>query len=60
MFEFAIYPDDAVAPSAIFASLEDAIDFGVQRYGFDRFSIRRCLAVATETERPRSSPTPVQ
>jgi hypothetical protein len=61
MFEFAIYPDDAGAPTAIFVNLEDAIDFGVQRYGCDRFSIRRCLAMASEGERAASpSRTPVQ
>jgi hypothetical protein len=55
MFEFAIFPDDSPGPSAIFAALEDAIDFGVHRYGADRFSIRHCPAVVTEPEVDRSS-----
>lgn len=55
MFEFAIFPDDSAAPSAIFADLEDAINFGVQRYGADRFSIRHCPAVVTEPEIDRAS-----
>jgi hypothetical protein len=52
MFEFGIFPDDASAPAAIFATLEDAIDWGVHRYGADRFSIRHCPAVMTEAEGP--------
>jgi hypothetical protein len=50
MFEFAIFPDDSPGPSAIFATLEDAIDFGVHRYGADRFSIKHCPAIVTESE----------
>jgi hypothetical protein len=50
MFEFAIFPDDSEGPAAIFIELEDAIAWGVHRYGADRFSIRHCPAVVTETE----------
>jgi hypothetical protein len=50
MFEFAIFPDNSEGPAAIFADLEDAIAWGVHRYGADRFSIRHCPAVVTETE----------
>jgi hypothetical protein len=56
MFEFGIFPDDASAPAAIFVTLEDAIDWGVHRYGADKFSIRHCPAVVTETEADRSAP----
>jgi hypothetical protein len=56
MFEFAIFPDDSPGPSAIFAALEDAIDFGVHRYGADRFAIRHCPAVVTEAEAERAAP----
>jgi hypothetical protein len=56
MFEFAIFPDDSPGPSAIFAALEDAIDFGVHRYGADRFAIRHCPAVVTEPEAERAAP----
>jgi hypothetical protein len=55
MFEFAIFPDDSPGPSAIFATLEDAIDFGVHRYGADRFAIRHCPAVVTEPEPERAA-----
>lgn len=50
MFEFAIFPDDSEGPAAIFIDLEDAIAWGVHRYGADRFSIRHCPAVVTESE----------
>ena len=50
MFEFAIFPDDSEGPAAIFIELEDAIAWGVHRYGADRFSIRHCPAVVTESE----------
>jgi hypothetical protein len=50
MFEFAIFPDDSEGPAAIFADLEDAITWGVHRYGADHFSIRHCPAVVTESE----------
>jgi hypothetical protein len=51
MFEFAIFPDNAEGPTAIFVDLEDAIAWGVQRYGADRFAIRHCPAVVTDSER---------
>ena len=50
MFEFAIFPDNSEGPAAIFVDLEDAITWGVHRYGADRFSIRHCPAVVTEAE----------
>jgi hypothetical protein len=50
MFEFAIFPDNAEGPAAIFVELEDAIAWGVQRYGADRFAIRHCPAVVTESD----------
>jgi hypothetical protein len=52
MFEFAIFPDNAEGPAAIFADLEDAIAWGVHRYGADRFSIRHCPAVVAESDAP--------
>jgi hypothetical protein len=50
MFEFAIFPDDSEGPAAIFADLEDAITWGVHRYGADHFAIRHCPAVVAESE----------
>jgi hypothetical protein len=37
---FAIIPDGSSRPTAVFAELEDAIDWGLRTYGADRFSIR--------------------
>jgi hypothetical protein len=56
MFEFAIFPDDSEGPAAIFIELEDAIAWGVHRYGADRFSIRHCPAVVTESESENAGP----
>jgi hypothetical protein len=56
MFEFAIFPDDSEGPAAIFIDLEDAIAWGVHRYGADHFSIRHCPAVVTESEASTTSP----
>jgi hypothetical protein len=43
---FAIVPDGAGEPAAVFEELEDAMDWGVKRYGNDAFQIR-FLEVAT-------------
>ena len=37
---FAIIPDGAVAAVAVFESLEDAMEWGVQKYGGGKFKIR--------------------
>ena len=37
---YIIVPDDAAHPTAAFASIEDAIAWGLDRYGSDRFAIR--------------------
>ncbi len=37
---FAIIPDGTTFPAAVFESLEDAMEWGVQKYGGGRFSIR--------------------
>lgn len=47
---FAIWPDEQDTPSAFFASLEDATDWALARYGSDRFSI--CLHVFAPTDAP--------
>lgn len=52
MFEFAIFPDDTRQPAAIFVELQDAIDWGVQRYGLNRFSIRHCPTFVAEAGAP--------
>jgi len=37
---FAVIPDGAVDPAAVFEDLEDAMDWGLKRYGDDAFGIR--------------------
>lgn len=38
---FAIVPDGHQHPTAMFDDLEDAMEWGLNKYGGDRFSIRR-------------------
>jgi hypothetical protein len=37
---FAIIPDGVDVPVAVFENLEDAMDWGVRKYGGGRFTIR--------------------
>jgi hypothetical protein len=37
---FAVFPDGAMNPTAVFENLEDAMDWGLRRYGGDAFGIR--------------------
>jgi hypothetical protein len=37
---FAIIPDGTAQPAALFEDLEDAVDWGLRRYGDDAFRIR--------------------
>lgn len=47
---FAIVPDGHAQPTALFDDLEDAMEWGLKKYGGDRFSIRRFTYLeATET-----------
>jgi hypothetical protein len=39
---YGVYPDGLDRPAAVFADLEDAIAWGLERYGQDRFAIRFC------------------
>jgi hypothetical protein len=41
---FAIIPDGASAPAALFESLEDAMEWAVMKYGGDKFSIKHVAA----------------
>jgi hypothetical protein len=42
---FGVYPDGQKQPAALFHDLEDAITWGLARYGQDRFAIRYCPVV---------------
>lgn len=48
---FAVVPDGAEDPVAVFAELEAALDWAVARYGSDRFRIRGTACVAATTAR---------
>ena len=37
---YAIIPDGTGEPAAVFEDLEDAVDWGLRRYGCDAFRIR--------------------
>jgi hypothetical protein len=37
---YAIIPDGNTEPAALFEELEDAMDWGLRRYGDDAFQIR--------------------
>jgi hypothetical protein len=50
---FAIIPDGASAPAALFENLEDAMEWAVKKYGGDKFSIRHVAATdVTSADRP--------
>jgi hypothetical protein len=37
---YAVFPDGNSSPAAVFIELEEAIDWGLTRYGADAFCIR--------------------
>jgi hypothetical protein len=43
---YALIPDGNTQPTALFEALEDAMDFGLRRYGDDSFQIRFVEVVA--------------
>lgn len=47
---FAIIPDGQNVPSALFAELEDALDWGLDTYGGDAFRIRFLEVAQVESE----------
>jgi hypothetical protein len=47
---FAIIPDGQEVPSALFADLEDALDWGLHAYGGDAFRIRFLEVAQVEDE----------
>jgi len=52
---FAIFPDGAATPSALFENLEDAMEWGLKRYGDDAFGIRYVQMARVERETPDAS-----
>jgi hypothetical protein len=47
---YAIIPDGTTEPAALFQALEDAMDWGLRRYGDDAFQIRYVEVVAPAPE----------
>ena len=48
---YAIVPDGTDEPAALFEELEDAMDWGLQRFGDDAFQIR--YVEVTSLDAPR-------
>ena len=49
---YAIIPDGSSEPAALFEELEDAMDWGLQRYGDDAFQIRYLEVTAMQKTQP--------
>jgi hypothetical protein len=56
---FAIFPDGSVKPAAVFENLEDAMEWGLQRYGGDAFGIRYLEMTQVERAEDRGASGPV-
>jgi hypothetical protein len=54
MHGFAIVPDETKQTAAVFTDLEDAMEWGVQRYGNDRFTIRYFEGMAVQRDDRRA------
>jgi hypothetical protein len=55
---FAVFPDGAGSPAAVFEDLEDAMDWGLKRYGDDAFGIRYLEMAKVERAEQRGAPGP--
>jgi hypothetical protein len=49
---YAVIPDGSSAPSALFRDLEEAIDWGLTRYGSDAFCIKGLAVEPLPAEEP--------
>ena len=56
---YAIYPDADPRPAAVFADLEDAIEWGVERYGDNQFRIAYLPMVRVEKAEQHGAAGPV-
>lgn len=51
---YAIVPDGSREPVALFEELEDAMDWGLQRFGNDAFQIRYVEVTSIDAPRLRA------
>jgi hypothetical protein len=56
---FAVFPDNAPTPTAVFEDLEDAMEWGLRRYGDNAFGIRHVEMARVERAEERGAPGPV-
>jgi hypothetical protein len=56
---YAIIPDGAASPSALFESLEDALEWALGRYGANAFSIRHWQVARVERAERHGAAGPV-
>ena len=52
---FAIIPDGADIPVAVFENLEDAMEWGVRKYGGGRFTIRHMPVTQASAARAKKA-----
>ena len=50
---FAVSPEGQSAPAAIFSDVEDAISFGLEKFGSDGFRIRHCPVLEISSDCPQ-------
>jgi hypothetical protein len=55
---FAVFPDGSTTPSAVFSDLEDAMNWGMERYGSDAFGIRYLEIAQVESAERSGAPGP--
>jgi hypothetical protein len=56
---YAIIPDGATQPAAIFEDLEDALDWALRRYGADSFLLRHLNLMRVERADRQGAAGPV-
>jgi hypothetical protein len=55
---YGIFPDGSPHPSAVFESLEDAMEWGLKRYGEDAFGIKYVEMARVERAEGRGASGP--
>ena len=55
---YGIFPDGSANPSAVFENLEDAMEWGLKRYGDDAFGIKYLEVARVERAEARGASGP--